>query len=54
LVICLFEVEENKEGLKLNGTHQLLLHADYVSFFLGGGGAKHKYHKENTKALLDP
>ena len=28
-------VEETKEGLKLNGAHQLLLYADSVNVFMG-------------------
>ena len=42
-------VQVNKEGLKLNGTHQLLDYADYV-IILGEG-----IHtlKENAEALVD-
>jgi hypothetical protein len=38
----------NEEGLKLNGTHQLLAYADYVSIM---GGSIHSI-KKNTQALV--
>ena len=38
----------NQDGLKLNGTHQLLAYADDVNIL---GGSVHTV-KENTKALL--
>ena len=41
-------VEANQDGLKLNGTHQLLVYADDVNI-LGGSG--HTV-KENAEALL--
>ena len=43
------QVEANKEGLKLNGTHQLLVYADYVNIL---GGSIHTIRKKNTNALL--
>jgi len=38
----------NQDGLKLNGTHQLLLYADDVNIL---GGSVHTV-KENAKALI--
>jgi hypothetical protein len=42
-------VQANQEGLKLNGTHQLLVYADEVNRILGGS-----IHviKKNTEALV--
>jgi hypothetical protein len=39
----------NQDGLKLNGTHQLLAYADDVSIL---GGSAHTV-KENVEALVD-
>ena len=41
-------VQVNQDGLKLNGTHQLLAYADDVNIV---GGSIHTI-KENTKALV--
>jgi hypothetical protein len=41
-------VQANKEGLKLNGTHQLLVYADDANVL---GGSIHTIRK-NTDALL--
>ena len=41
-------VQVNKDGLKLNGTHQLLVYADDVNIF---GGSVHTT-KENAEALI--
>ena len=41
-------VQVNQGGLKLNGTHQLLVYADFVNIL---GGSVHTI-KENVEALL--
>jgi hypothetical protein len=40
-------VQANQEGLKLNGTHQLLAYANYVNIF----GDSTQTVKKNTQAL---
>jgi len=42
------KVQTNQDGLKLNGTHQLLVYADNVNIL---GGSVHNI-KENTDALI--
>ena len=42
-------VQVNQDGLKLNGTHQLLAYADDVNIL---GGSAHTV-KENAEALVD-
>ena len=41
-------VQVNQDGLKLNGTHQILAYADYVNIL---GGSAHTV-KENAEAIL--
>jgi hypothetical protein len=41
-------VQVNQDGLKLDGTHQLMVYADNVNIL---GGSVHTM-KENTKALI--
>jgi hypothetical protein len=42
-------VQENQEGLILNGTHRLLAYADYVSIF----GRNIDNTQKNTESLID-
>ena len=41
-------VQVNQDGLKLNGTHQLLAYADYVNIM----GGSIRMVKENAEALV--
>jgi len=44
-------VQEIHKGLELNGTHQLLLHADDVNTFMGGGEPYSKIKQLSLKRL---
>jgi len=46
--LCFRRVQVNQNGLKLNGTHQLLVYVDDVNIL---GGSVHII-KKNTKALV--
>jgi hypothetical protein len=46
--LAIRRVQANQEGLKLNGTHQLVVYADDVNIL---GGSMHAIRK-NTEALL--
>jgi hypothetical protein len=45
----LWGVQENQEGLNLNGTHELLAYADDVNIVAGNTDTM----KKNTEAFLD-
>jgi hypothetical protein len=45
------KVQENQVGLKLNGTHQLLVYADDVNL-LGDNVRRDEYNKEKHKLQL--
>jgi hypothetical protein len=47
-IVCPLEGSDNVEGLKLNGTHQLLVYADDVNIL---GGSVHII-KKNTEVLV--
>jgi hypothetical protein len=49
LEYAITRVQENQEGLILNGTHQLLAYADFVNIV----GENLDTIQKNTKAVLD-
>jgi hypothetical protein len=50
LECTIWSVQENQEGLKLNGTHQLLAYADDINIV---GENMDTIEKKNGNALLD-
>ena len=48
--VCHGEGSGKQDGLKLNGTHQLLVYADDVNMLVGSVCTM----KKNTEALVDP
>jgi len=48
LEYAIMRIQVNQDGLKLNGTHQLLVYADDVNIL---GGTVHSI-KENAEALI--
>jgi hypothetical protein len=49
LEYAITKVQEHQVGLKLNGTHQLLIYTDYVSLL----GDNIDTIKKNTEILID-
>jgi len=47
--LCFRRVQVNQNGLKLNGTHQLLVYTDYVNIL---GGSIHTI-KENAQTFVE-
>jgi hypothetical protein len=48
LVYVIRKVQEFQQGLKLNGTHQLLAYVDFVNLL-----RDNRYYEGNTESLMD-